>query len=162
MKDRFGKQIRLMNYPYGSYSKPLDFNTYKKEITNKANNTITLNHFPHSISRTVTSDFGGMKQMIPSNVSEIFAKSKSVWYNHNLYIPYKTEVIKIIFCPDKKEDNKVFTEEVRKEYPAAARLLNKDEYHMNFFWDDRDETTIKEINSIYIDGNGNIYALNFD
>lgn len=100
--------------------------------------------------------------LIESNVTELLAKTNSILYKNNIYIPYGNDVLKIIFSPDTKEDFDFFTEEIRKEYPAACRKLNINEYHKNFYDDDEDEITIKEINSIYIDEDNNIFAFNFD
>lgn len=95
-------------------------------------------------------------------MTELLAKTNSILYKNNIYIPYGNDILKIIFSPDTEEDFDFFTEEIRKEYPAACRKLNKNEYHKNFFDENEDETAIKEINNIYIDEDSNIYAFNFD
>lgn len=172
-KNKQGDPFRLLNYPFGDNfkiipwdrNKVIDNGKHKKAVP--ASGSIKLpRKFTYLKKRFILNEQQGTKPL-HSNVAGLFLESKSVFYNNNLYIPFGMNIIKVIFCPDQPKDA-VFTDVIRKEYPAYARVLNdgedgeEPEFYRNFYDSSEDETTVKEINSIFVDENGHIFGLNYD
>lgn len=109
-----------------------------------------------------------------SNISTIIAQNDSLVFKNNIYVPYGSQIMKIIFVPDKEKDN--FTWEERDNYPAKIRMLEELEINYNFI---RGTTTgistdvemglengfievENRIKTLHIDKNGDVYGFNFD
>ena len=111
-------------------------------------------------SRILYKDIDGLYDIIiadDDNIGDLLSKYNSVSYNSNLYIPINSSldkyIIKIIFNPDKF-----------KETERSARRLSASEFINNFTntYDKSLVETEDNINSLYVDNEGNIYAFNYD
>lgn len=113
--------------------------------------------------------------MISSNLSDSICKHNSIIYKNNIYIPFNQQILKVIMCPDTERDFEAFTEDDREQYPAVARILDKDEFYLNYTRvsdDDYDVDSLateqgmidveNKIKNIYISEEGKIYGLNYD
>lgn len=167
--------ISLKNYPYGNNGKLL---------TKKINNSGTITsekgfgskNIKPSISNTerfITLPYANKYKIMPSSIVNMISDSNAISYKNNLYIPFGQDILKIILCPDSDKDFELFTEEIRENYPAAARVLLPSEYHLNYIR--KSNTNSEEISlqsgfinvenkikNIFIDENGIIYGFNYD
>ena len=178
--DNKAPSISLVNYPY-NHNKVKIENIKKPSgivyIDEQVSGSISFNQkliAPKKTSIIEKITFTG-NEMIPSKLSESICKYNSIIYKNNIYIPFNQEILKIVMCPDTDYDFSVFTEEDREEYPAIARLLQKDEYYLNYtkISDDEydsDQLSTEQgmidvenrIKNIYITEEGKIYGLNYD
>ena len=174
-----GKEIKLINYPYGDTSISL-------EKTIKNTNTIKINRPSSQFSKTIDRprlitkkrvyhSFNNGKKLYSSNLSKLLSDSNGIIYRNNLFIPMDNKILKIIFCPDCDKDFEVFSENDREEYPAACRFLTSDEYYLNYTnaesaGGNSENITLEsgfitvenKIKNLYIDEEGKVFGFNFD
>lgn len=174
-KDNEG--VSLKNYPYGNNE--VEFETsYYENLNSKIitlSSTCEISH-PKMISNTTRMTeyaYTNAHAVIPSAMVKILSESNSVIYKNNLYIPFEQDILKIIFCPDCDKDFEFFTDKIRENYPAAARILGNSEFVCNFtkkMGGDTETISLEsgfinvenKIKNIHIDESGTIYAFNFD
>lgn len=172
---RGDNEISLKNYPYGNNE--IEFN-----IDSSPSDSIDISvtdwmiNAPRVVSNTtryISLAYGNSYVLIPSEMVRILSENNSISYKNNLYLPIDDKILKIIFCPDCEKDFEFFTNEIRENYPAAARFLSNSEYYTNFtrLMNGTEETISLEsgfitvenkIKNIYIDETGTIYAFNYD
>lgn len=174
-----GKEINLLNYPYGDTHITLD-----REVINDG--SITLNPITKERSIKISRPLGVTRKTVrmmrnsgsfqyPSNLSKLLSESNALFYKNNLYVPMNSKILKIIFCPDCQKDFDVFTEEDRTDYPASCRFLTSQEFVLNYMNSDttgQDSENVSvesgfivvenKIKNIFIDENGKLFATNFD
>lgn len=108
-----------------------------------------------------------------TEISKIITEGNSLCYKNNIYIPFKSNVYKIIFTPDSEKDN--FTTEERENYPAKIRKLDESEVFLNYqktntSTDTTNEPTVENgfievenrIKNIFISNDGTVYGFNYD
>ena len=180
--NEFDTYQKLINYPYGDCEKIVQGQMITTDEIQETNadlffGSIELNEKIISIDSvlidydTVTS--GSVK--IPSNLCQLMCRQTPRLYKNNLYIPIKQNILKIIMCPNCEEDNKIFTDVDRQEFPAAARILKSDEYYLNYNKTNNTEEDSERLGTeqgfievqniikhIYFDEDGVLYGLNFD
>lgn len=106
-------------------------------------------------------------------ISKIITEWNSVCYKNNIYIPYQSNVYKIIFTPDSANDS--FTYEERDNYPAKIRKLSDGEVFLNYqktgtVTNPSNEPTVEngfievenKIKNVFIGKNGEVYGFNYD
>lgn len=105
-----------------------------------------------------------------SNIAKLLTNYEGVVYNNNVYVPNGQYIIKLIFVPENDKDK-----ETLGDKKLGIRILDNDEYYVNYLRETLDETesteTVTEngfievenkIKHVYIDKEGTIYGLNFD
>lgn len=102
---------------------------------------------------------------IEVSLSKLFVDNNCVLYNNNIYIPCNNDVLKLVFCPESEYDRRAFTVEQRKMYPACLRVLQTSEYVSNvpnfptsLVYGDR----CTHLHSVFVRGDGTVYAFNYD
>lgn len=170
-----GEEISLKNYPYGNNKKIII-----DGISNKGRKTIEncvgskkIKSIISNTKRHISLTHGEDYKIIPCKIVELISDSKAIAYKNNLYIPFGQDILKIILCPDSERDFEIFTEKIREDYPAAARVLSPYEYHLNYIRksnSNSEEISLQngfinvenKIKNIYIDESGAIYGFNYD
>lgn len=170
-------ELSLLNYPYNNNSIELQSNLTTTNTTpiyfdSRVSGTIDMGEKIVSLCKI---SIGEIRYQGSSNIyskmSEILCKYNGILYNNNLYIPHEKDILKIIMCPDCEKDYTILTEEVRENYPAGIRKLDKDEFYCNFIPNENSENVSTEqgmievenvIKNIFIDEDSNIYGINYD
>ena len=173
---RQDETISLLNYPYGNNGMDMSI----KDDAPFGSEEIAITSYyeicPPVISNNkeyISFVYGNEYELIPSQLVEMISQSNSISYRNNLYIPFEENILKIILCPDTEKDFEIFTEEIRENYPAACRILNENEYYLNFLkksTDKKEEITLQngfievenKIKNIYINENDEIFGFNYD
>lgn len=178
---RNGKEIRLVNYPYGDTKKELKrkfkylpYDTIEKERPQtEFKKEVSRPRLITKMKVSVTTDSGTM--LYASNMSKLLSEANGIFYKNNIYVPMDMKVLKVIFCPDCDKDFEVFPESDRDEYPAACRFLTSDEFYLNFTPSDStgaggENISLEsgfimvenKIKNIFIDEDGKLFCCNFD
>lgn len=182
----------LINYPYGHVGKKLEktdsLTNKTKEVKLNTSGSVSFNYPASSSSKKMKGKLiASTKRIvyetipvsgyvkIPSYLSDLIAKHNSLIYRNNLYVPIKQNIMKIIMCPDAERDFEVFSEKDKENFPACARILENDEFFLNYHKTnntdfDTETLSVEQgfievqniIKHIHIDKQGNIYGLNFD
>lgn len=173
---REDESISLKNYPYGNFEKEFDTSYYEFERDLMLTTEIYEYSLPKTISNTSRMTeyaYNNAHALIPSAMVKMLSKSNSIIYKNNIYIPFEQDILKIILCPDCDKDFEFFTDTIRENYPAAARILSSNEYVCNFtrkMGGEYESISLESgfinvenrIKNIHIDEDGTIYAFNFD
>ena len=168
-----GVKGNLLNYPYDdgkisvTYNKPTNLNL--GELTSPRENVGCLPDDSVSIKYTEPP----VSVFFETNISRIISEQNALIYKGNLYVPYDQNIIKFIFVPDSERDN--FPESEMTNYPCKVRMMDYDEYHVNYLRTTTDtpidqEPTLEngfievenKIKTIYIDKTGALFGFNFD
>lgn len=176
-----GTEYQLINYPYGHVGKwfnsiPVTSGQVEMEQTETQNSKPFTEHLIAINSRLIdykTVESGFVK--IPSNLGQMLSNYNPILYKNNIYIPIKQDIMKIIMCPDCERDFVAFPESDREKFSACARILESDEYYLNYnktnnSANDKEKMTVEQgfievenlVKHIHVDKHGTIYGLNFD
>lgn len=176
-----GKQVKLINYPYGDLSKKIT-----REFSNDISGTIKLERPDIVTSKKITRPYivtrkksfqtiNSGSKLYASNLSLLLTNTNAIFYKNNLYVPTDNKILKIIFCPDCDFDFETFTDADREDYPAACRYLLSNEYCTNYLNSETTGQTSEnitlengfivvenKIKNIFINEQGKLFAMNFD
>lgn len=172
----FKGEQSVVNYPYGLNSLTIEnvsFEGSTVEDIEDYDESVSIERPSYVSYRSIGSVKDEGSYPVPSLLAELISKENAVMYNSNLYVPFFQRILKIIFTPDSEYDN--FSTEDRKRYIAKARLLNDDEYSLNYLKlsdSANDEETIgtesgnievsNRVKHILFDKNGHAYGFNFE
>lgn len=103
-----------------------------------------------------------------NDIGTLLSLTKPLMHNENLYVGLNTtnncDVLKIVFNPETDDEKEEFANSTDETLVAYPRLLRKGiEYNNNFNVEDDNVAveTIKKIESLCIDFDGNLYAFNY-
>lgn len=161
--------VEMTSYPFFNDSIELNglehFGEYVEDAVVFCPNAYSIPKLYASCTEVLSAGSGVFTIPIEVSLSKLFVDNNCVLYNNNIYIPCNNDVLKLVFCPESEYDRRAFTVEQRKRYPACLRVLQTSEYVSNvpnfptsLVYGDR----CTHLHSVFVRGDGTVYAFNYD